>query len=100
MRTMMRITLDVEAGSKAIADGSLPKVIQSTMKKLKPEAAYFLPQDGCRSCIMVFDLKDTSDIPMISEPFFSQLNARVDFTPVMNVEDLQRGLQSMQSGEQ
>jgi hypothetical protein len=35
------------------------------MNKLKPEAAYFLPEHGLRSAIMFFDMKDTSEIPVI-----------------------------------
>ena len=96
MRTLVRVTLDMAAGNKAVADGSLPKVIQSTMEKLHPEAAYFHTVDGNRSCFMVFDMKDASEIPGIAEPFFQQLNAKVEFTPVMNAEDLQKGLGQLQ----
>ncbi|HYK75676.1 MAG TPA: hypothetical protein VEV16_01735 [Daejeonella sp.] len=92
MRTLLRVTMDVEASNKAVSDGSLPKVIQSTMDKLKPEACYFLSSEGCRSCLMVFDMKDPSEIPGIAEPFFLGFKAKVDFTPVMNAEDLKKGL--------
>lgn len=92
MRTLLKVTMDVEASNKAIMDGSLPKVIQSTIDKLKPEATYFLPSDGCRACMMVFDMKDPSEIPGIAEPFFHGFNAKVDITPVMNAEDLKKGL--------
>lgn len=92
MRTLVRITLDVTASNKAIMDGSLPAIIKSTMEKLKPECSYFHTIDGNRACIMVFDMKDPSEIPAIAEPFFTQLNAKVDFCPVMNADDLQKGL--------
>jgi len=96
MRTIVRITMDVVASNKAIMDGSLPAIIQSTMEKLRPEASYFHTVDGCRSCFMVFDMKDPSEIPAIAEPFFTELNAKVDFSPVMNAEDLQKGLKLWQ----
>ena len=96
MRTLVRITMDVVACNKAIMDGSLPAIIQSTMERLRPEASYFHTVDGCRSCFMVFDLKDPSEIPAIAEPFFTELNAKVDFSPVMNAEDLQKGLKLWQ----
>lgn len=95
MRTLLKVTIDTVLGNKALADGSLPEIIKTTMDRLKPEAAYFLPSDGNRSCFMVFDLKDPSHIPAISEPFFRTLNAKVEFCPVMNAEDLQKGLQSI-----
>lgn len=85
---------DIAAGNKAIKDGSLAQLIQSTTQRLQPEASYFFTVDGNRSCFMVFDLKDLSDIPVIAEPLFQGLNAKVEFLPVMNAEDLQKGLQN------
>ena len=96
MRTLVRITMDVVASNKAIADGSLPAIIRSTMEKLRPEASYFHTFDGSRSCFLVFDMKDPSEIPAIAEPFFTELNAKVDFCPVMNADDLQKGLELWQ----
>jgi hypothetical protein len=92
MRTMIRITMPVEAGNKGIQDGTLQKTIMEALERLKPEAAYFLPDRGLRSALLVVDLKDTSDIPGIVEPFFSKLNAAVELIPVMNAEDLRKGL--------
>ncbi len=99
MRTLLRVTVDTKSGNNALADGSLPAVIKSTMERLKPEAAYFLPLDGNRSCFMVFDLQDPSEIPSIAEPLFSTLNAKVEFYPVKNAEELQKGLQSLRKQE-
>ncbi len=96
MRTLLKISIDAEAGNKAVMDGTLQKVIQSTMEKIKPEASYFFAEDGCRTGLMVFDFKDSSEIPGIVEPFFQQLNARVTITPIMNADDLQKGLGALQ----
>jgi hypothetical protein len=92
MRTLMKVQVPVEAGNKAFLSGELPKVIMATVASLKPEAAYFYAERGVRTAIMVFDLKATSDIPVIAEPLFTKLNAAVEFSPVMNGEDLQAGL--------
>jgi len=43
----------------------------------------------------VFDLEDPSQIPSIVEPMFSKLNATVEMFPVMNREDLQKGLEQL-----
>ncbi len=94
MRTMLRVSLNVVASNRAIQNGTLPKVIKDTLEKLKPEACYFYTIQGKRSCIMVFDMKDTSEIPVIAEPFFMEMNAEVDFCPVMNATDLQKGLEA------
>lgn len=92
MRTMIRIKVPVETGNRAIKDGTLAKTVMEALERLKPEAAYFLPEQGVRTMIMVFDLKDPSEIPAIAEPFFLKLDAAVEILPVMNVEDLKKGL--------
>jgi hypothetical protein len=48
MRTMMKIKMDTEAGNRAIRDGSLPQLMQDTLGKLEPKAAYFGPENGVR----------------------------------------------------
>ena len=96
MRTLLRVVLDVEATNKAIMSGLLPEIIKDMTDRIKPEASYFVSTDGCRSCLMVFDLKDPSDIPSIAEAFFLNLNAKVDFSPVMNADDLNKGLDKWQ----
>ncbi|MFY0253584.1 hypothetical protein ACDQ55_06470 [Chitinophaga sp. 30R24] len=95
MRTLLKVIFQVEAANKAVADGSLQKIIMSTIEKIKPEATYFLASEGCRSGIFVFDLKDASDLPGIVEPFFRALNAKIECCPVMNAEDLQKGLSAI-----
>jgi hypothetical protein len=95
MRMMMRVSMPVEAGNRGAKDGTIERLIGSTMDRLRPEAAYFYPENGRRTALMVFDLKNPSDIPAIVEPFFSELNAAVDLIPVMNAEDLKKGLSSI-----
>jgi hypothetical protein len=56
---------------------------------LKPEAAYFFADDnGQRSGSIVFDMKDTSQIPAVAEPWFLAFNAKASFRPIMNPQDL------------
>lgn len=92
MRMMLKVRIPVEAGNAAIQGGELPKALESMMEKLKPEAAYFVAEDGVRSALIFFDMADISDIPTIAEPFFQGMNAKVDLVPVMNAADLQKGL--------
>jgi hypothetical protein len=94
MRTLLRVTIPVKTGNATLKDGSLPKQIEATMAQLKPEAAYFFSDGGSRTAMFVFDMKDASEVASIGEPFFMQLDAEIDFTPVMNADDLMKGLQS------
>jgi hypothetical protein len=98
MRMMLRMTLPVETGNQAFKDGSLGKTIDALMSKIKPEAAYFAPMDGKRCAMMFFDLADPSQIVEIAEPLFANLNAAIEFMPVMSAEDLRKGFAKVSYG--
>ncbi len=97
MRTMLRWTVPVEKGNETIKDGSLQQTIETLAQELEPEAAYFWPEDGKRAGMMVFDMADPAEIPQIAEQLFLNLDAAVEFMPVMNVDDLQRALAKVTS---
>ncbi len=92
MRTMLKVSIPVEAGNKALKEGILPKTMMGFIEQMKPEACYFGPENGKRTAIFFFDLVDPSTIPSIAEPFFVNLNASIEMTPVMNLDDLKAGL--------
>ena len=89
MRTLLRVSIPVETGNAAAKAGTLGSTVEKILADLKPEAAYFFADDaGNRSGSIVFDLKDTSQIPAIAEPWFLAFNAKLSFRPVMNPQDL------------
>jgi len=93
MRTMLTFQIPAEAGNAAIKEGRLARVISETLDRLKPEAAYFTAMaNGGRGGYIVFDLKDPSDIPWVCEPFFNELNATIDLSPVMTPQDVEKGV--------
>jgi hypothetical protein len=92
MRMMLKVRMDVARANEAIRDGSLGKVIEETLTELKPESAYFLTERGERCGIFVFDMTDTSQIPVVAEPLFQAFGAKLTLVPVMNAEDLRKGL--------
>ena len=98
MRTMLRVTIPVESGNKAIQNGRLPQVMERILGELKPEAAYFTADRGVRTAYLFVDFKDIADMPKVAEPFFQEFNASVEFVPVMNAEDLQKGLKQIAVG--
>lgn len=97
MRVLMKAEFDTEAGNRAIKDGRLPQVLGATLERLKPEAAYFTAINGHRGAYIVFDLNDPSDIPMIAEPLFTEMGAKIELTPVMSADDVQSGLSRWQA---
>lgn len=89
---LLKVSVPVEKGNEAAASGTLPRTIQSLMETLQPEAAYFYPEGGARTALLVFDMASSAQLPPTLEPLFQNLNAAVQVTPVMNADDLQRGL--------
>ena len=92
MRTLITVSIPTDAGTTAVQSGALPKIMGEALERLKPEAAYFSTINGLRTALIVFDIKDSSEMPMIAEPFFAGFNAAVTFSPVMTPDDLKAGL--------
>ena len=92
MRTMITVQLPAAAGNKAMLDGSLAKVIGQFIERNKPEACFFTTSGGKRTGYFVIDLKTSSDMPVVGEAFFLQLDADVTFQPVMTIDELKDGL--------
>ncbi|MEV6795624.1 DUF3303 family protein [Streptomyces sp. NPDC051320] len=98
MRVMLRAQMDTQLANAAAKDGTLQKIVQSMTERLKPEAAYFATSEGKRTCTLVFDMQDSSQLPSIAEPLFAGLGAKIEIQPVMNIEDLQKGFAALQQG--
>jgi hypothetical protein len=98
MRMLMKVRIPTGPGNDAIKDGSLPRIMASSIGALKAEAAYFTSEDGMRTGLIFFDMNDSSDIPPAAEPFFMGLNAEITFSPVMNAEEMQAGVGKAMQG--
>ena len=92
MRVMAKIALPVESGNQSVKDGSIGKLIQSAAKRWKPEAMYSGGFEGKRTAFIVFDMPSLSAMIPFAEPFFQGMNADVVIIPVMNADDMQKGL--------
>lgn len=97
MRVMLRAHFDTAATNEGIESGALPQALKKLMEKVKPEAAYFGLHEGVRSCWIVFDLQDSSQMPMLTWDLFHQFNAEIEVGPVMNPEDMEKGLAAVRS---
>jgi hypothetical protein len=95
MRTMMKVTIPAQAGSRAVKDGTMGKMIEKVLSDLRPEAAYFTAEDGDRTAFFVFDLKESAHMTLLAEPIFSVVDAKISFMPVMNPEELKKGLEML-----
>ena len=98
MRPLMTVSIPVESGNRAIKEGLVEKILSEFHQNHRPEAAYFTTRNGLRTMFLVVDIKDTSYMPAIAEPFFSQFGAHIDFSPVMNLEELKKGIEMASKG--
>ncbi|MET7644869.1 DUF3303 family protein [Streptomyces sp. NPDC005426] len=98
MRVMLRAQLDTQLANEAVKNGTLSTIMQSLAEQLKPEAAYFGPSKGKRCCTFVFDMQDSSMLPSLTEPLFERLGAEIEIQPVMNSDDVMKGLAALQRG--
>lgn len=64
---------------------------------LRPESAYFTEHDGERHGVIIFDMRESSQLPGIAEPRFLAFNASLTVRPAMNLQDLTEGLPGMQA---
>ncbi len=92
MRMLMKWSLGTREASEALRSGRMAEINKTLEELTNPEAQYFGTESGTRTGYVFFDLADPSDIPPIAEPLFHELNATVEFIPVMNGEDLGAGL--------
>ena len=88
MRILMKVHLPVEEGNRAAKAKKLGRTIQAILEEQKPEAVYFTAECGKRTALVFLNIKDSSEIPRLAEPWFLAFHAGVDMRPVMTPEDL------------
>ena len=88
MRMMLQVVMPVKSANAAVRAGQLGPFIQKILADLKPEAAFFTETNGTRSGYIFFDMKDSSQLPAIAEPWFLAFNATITVRPAMTPQEL------------
>jgi hypothetical protein len=89
MRMLVTVSIPADTGNAAVKAGTLGSTIERILADLKPEAAYFIADDDGNRCgLIVIDMKDSSQMPAVAEPWFLAFHAKVTVRPTMNPQDL------------
>ena len=89
--------MEVQAANEAAKAGKLGSTIQSILSDLKPEAAYFVEEQGKRTCYMILDMKEVSELPAVAEPWFLAFKATVEARPAMTPADLAKAAPAIEA---
>jgi hypothetical protein len=95
MRFVVRATIPTEAGNKMVNDPAFLQRLEDYIKNTKAEGAYFFESGGDRTMTFIIDMQCADQIPSLAEPLFQDLGARVEFHPVMVLDDLKKAIQNM-----
>jgi hypothetical protein len=96
MKFLLEVTIPHEAFNAAVKDGSINDKMNRIMTTIRPDAAYFTTMNGKRGAIMIVDIDNAFDLPVVSEPWFLLFNADVQVKMFMTPEELERsGLEEL-----
>ncbi len=88
MRTLLNVRIPHEPFNTLVREGKAGEIIKKIISDIKPESIYFTEQGGTRGAVIIVDIKESSQIPSFSEPFFLNFNADCEFRIAMSPEDL------------
>ncbi len=97
MRMMIRISLPTETANAHMADGSFGGIMQNYLADVKPEAAYFVTENGVRTSYFFVNMTESSQLPAFCEAPFLAYNAKVEVTPAMNLDDLKAAMPAIEA---
>jgi hypothetical protein len=92
VRFLVRAQMPTEAGNKAVKNPKFLQDIEDFIKKVNAEAVYFFEAGGDRTMAFIVNMESADMIPGIAEPLFQEMGAKVEFHPVMLLDDLKKAL--------
>jgi len=92
VRFMIEFSVPTPQGNDVVRSGKIERVFRKLGEDLKPEAMYFYPDAGVRAGCMFIQTDNPSLCVSIGERLWFGLQAHVKVTPVMNAEELGKGL--------
>jgi hypothetical protein len=93
MRFLVRAQISTDAGNRMIKNPKFMQNLEDYIKKVNAEASYFFEAGGDRTFAFIVNLESSDMIPSVAEPLFQDFGAKVEFHPVMVLEDLKKALE-------
>jgi hypothetical protein len=90
MRMMLNVSLPHEPFNTMVRNGTAGATIAKILEAIKPEAVYFTEFDGRRTAVLIVNVKQSSDVPSLAEPWFLKFQGDCRWQIVMTPEDLQQ----------
>lgn len=94
MRFILRAQIPTEAGNRMMQNPNGMKDVEAYIRSINAEAAYFFEAGGDRTMVFVVNMERTDQMAVLAEPLF-MMGAKVEFHPVMLLEDLKKAEASM-----
>jgi hypothetical protein len=88
MRMLMKIVLPNASYNRAIAEGRLSVVWQHFFDLARPEATYYVGEQGLRAVHVLLDLPDTARYAALTLPLYQHLEAEITCEPALRFEDI------------
>jgi len=95
MWMLLRVSIPIDPASAGAKAGTLGSTVEKSWPISRKPAYFFADDNGNRSGTIVFDMKDTSESPAISEPLVLAFNAKVSVRPIVNPLDFAKAVQRL-----
>ena len=95
MRFMIEFSVPTQHGNDIVRSGKIAKIFKQLGEDMKPEAMYFYPANGLRSGCIFLQSNDPAICVAVGERLWFGLGAEVKVTPVMNGDELGKGLSEL-----
>lgn len=94
MRFIIRAQIPTEAGNRMMQNPNGMQELEAYIRNVKAEASYFFEAGGFRTMVFIVNMERTDQMATFAEPLF-MMGAKVEFHPVMLLEDLKKAGESM-----
>ncbi len=88
MRMLMHVSFPPEPFNAAVREGTAGEKLQRILETVHPESVYFSEANGLRAGVLVVDVKDSTEIPRLAEPWFLTFDAKVELRVAMTPQEL------------